>query len=191
MIMGKGDLFYHPAIYEGGGRVLESAGSKDGVARKNLWSKFPKDYRAYRPPAKDAAQGVRNMRKGVKAGIEYKNESKELLRHAAKHWAGIPEKTGGNLCRAGKNGLVCTEAVTEAMPGIFKNRLASPLDMRGAKGLELVARHSPIAPPTPKELLMSRGVYPLIRNAKWGLLAGLGVGAYSMMNRGNDYDERA
>lgn len=188
MNVGKGDPFYHAAVYEGGGNVLESADWEKGIKRSRLWKDTPEELRVYRAPEKDASRALKFMSEAQ--GTPYKSEM-GVIKHGAKHLAGLSEKTTGNACKAGKNGLVCTEAVAEAFPGIFKNKLAGPAEMRAAEQLKLVARYGGLEPGM-REILLSRLVHPVIKNAKWGALAGAGVmAANALMGDSNDEPKRA
>lgn len=183
----KGDPYYHAGVYGGHGNTYEASGFGEKLKSGKLKKKgAPQDFRVYRASKAEAAQGVKNMKKGL--GASYP-ESLDIAKHGLQHLAGVTKKTTGTC--GGKSGITCTESVAEAFPKIFKDRLASPAAMRSAEGLELVARHGASAPKM-RELLLSRLVHPILKNAKWGLLAGgLGLGAMALKGHDNEQAERS
>ncbi len=105
MNIGKGDPYYHAALYEGKGNVLKSADWEKGIKRGRLWKDTPEELRVYRASKPHAEKALDFMTKAQ--GTPYKSEM-GVVQHGLKHMAGITEKTTGKVC-AGKNGLVCTE----------------------------------------------------------------------------------
>jgi hypothetical protein len=149
--------------------------------------------RVYRPKkADDALKAVRFAEK--MRGEEYKDVS-DMITHGTDHLFGSGgPKTSGLKCKIGKKGIVCSELVAEAYPRIFKDRFMSPLDMRHSKDMELVARYGTKVPTTVRELALMHGVYPALKNAKWGALAGAaGLAGMSLSDyfRSPDDDQRA
>lgn len=189
----KGDPFGHASIYTGHGRIIESGGgdkhtvgSSDLMRRANLrkpnFRHMQEDLKIYRPKVspekvKDAIAYAVNSK-----GREYASDT-DLLKHAANH---LLNPTGGPnvACKTGKKGITCTELVAEAYPDILKKRYASPADMRASKDLELVARYGNRIPMSLREKILSRAVYPTIKNLKYGVGAGaLAYGGLSLLDR--------
>ncbi len=185
----KGDTFVHPTVYRGKGMVSE-AGGGDVAAKSHARmsaAHYPLESRAYRltdmsPEERKAA--FTYLDKMV--GTPYKSMP-DVAEHGIKHLLGMTEKTTGNPC-SGKNGIVCSELVAEAFPKRFADKLMSPLEMRHAKGSELIARYGKSVGVPLRERLLAKAVYPVMKNAKWGLLAGAGALAASAI--GDHFDEQ-
>ena len=190
MLAAKGDPFYHASVYRGKGNVTEAADWKQGVKNTRLSAaSAPEELIAMRAPQSEVAKAIDTVESIRKAGTPYRSET-GAIQHGLKHLAGLSEEAG-KACRLTDRGIVCTELVAEAFPKIFKDRLASPGDMRFNPDLDFVARYNPAHNKvTLGENLLAHGAYPMLKNAKWGLLGGLGVlgaGALgSMMNKGGD-----
>lgn len=190
MLAGKGDPFYHASIYRGKGNITEAADWKQGVKNTRLSaSNFPEELIAMRARENQVKQAIDRVEDIRKSGTPYRSDAGSI-EHGLKHLAGLSEETG-KTCNFTKRGIVCTELAAEAYPKVFKDRLASPGDMRFSDDLKFVARYNPTKEKiTLGENLLAHGVYPMLKNAKWGLLGGLGVlgaGALgSMMNNKGD-----
>jgi len=178
MIGAKGDPFYHPSVYRGKGRITEAAGAMEGVKNSRLWSKYPEEMKVYRP--KDPSQTPKALRfLDSMVGEEYKSHA-DTIKHGATHlFTPSGPKTSGLKCKIGKGGIVCSELVAESYPKIFKDRFMSPVDMRHSKDMELVARYGNVKGITAREALLSKVLYPTLKNLKWGALAG-GLGLAGM-----------
>ena len=179
----KGDNFVHPTVYRGGGMISEAGGADvPAKARARMSaSHYPLEQRAYRfkniadPEKARAFQFLDEM-----AGTPYKSATDTAL-HGLGHLAGVQVPTTGKACRVGKDGVVCSELVAEAFPKRFKDRLMSPIDMRHHPDMEMVARYGHSVDVPLGERVLARGVYPVLRNLKWGLGAGaLGYAGLSL-----------
>lgn len=181
MIGAKGDPFYHPSVYRGGGNITEAAGAYEGVKNTRLNPKYPEELMAYRlkdPKRGEISKAQRFLDRMI--GSDYKSHA-DTIKHGATHlFTPKGPRTSGLKCKIGKKGIVCSELVAEAYPRVFKDRFMSPIDMRHSKDMELVARYgTQVRPITAREAILSKGVYPLLKNLKWGALAG-GVGLAGM-----------
>lgn len=173
LLGGKGDTFYHPAIYKGRGLIQHAEDWKKGIRDARIDRGVPEEIMAMRAKnPKDTAKAL-NIMKELR-GVPYKSEW-DVVGHGLKHLAGVGEKTG-NYCKKTGNGLVCSEFVAESYPSIFKSRTMSPRDMRNAEGLEFVSRYSPRTHGvTAMDKALVYGVHPLARSLKWGALAAGGA----------------
>jgi hypothetical protein len=164
MMAAKGDPFYHSSIYMGKGKLADAYDFEKGISNDTpLFGDVAEGVRAYRPKSgqKEALDYARKM-KGTAYGSD-----EEILRHGFEHLLGNGKKSG--VC--GPDGQVCTQFVANAYPELFPDQYASPATMRHAKDLELIARYEPIQV-AKREKILSRLVYPLLKNAKYGLGAG-------------------
>jgi len=192
MIGAKGDQFYHASIYgdkgrgkrRGLGTIYEAADWEKGVTKSPITGDFAEEIKAYRPKGQTPETrraAIDYLKKRI--GTQYK-EAPGVIAHGLTHHAGIraPSK---QICGLGPGGkTVCTELVAEAYPKIFKDRFMSPMNMRHSKDMELIARYGANVGKNPlKDAILSRALYPLLRNAKWGLLAG--AGAYGLQSIGD------
>lgn len=171
MLAGKGDQYYHPAIYEGKGMIRHSAGWDEGIKRSPLRSGLEEEILVQRP--KNAAHVQKALERSKELlGGNYKQEADTIL-HGAKHLAGIKTPTGG-ACKKDPSGLLCSEYVAESYPDLFKDRNLSPRTMRASKDADLVARYatSPSAKlMTNTEKAMVYGAHPALKSLKYGALA--------------------
>lgn len=182
----KGDEYLHPSVYRGKGMISE-AGGYDIPAKAKVrmsGSDYPIEAKAYRFSDLSPAEQKKAFSFLDKTeGARYKS-SGEVAKHGLGHLAGMKIPTG--KCKPGKDGIVCSELVTEAFPKRFKDRLMSPINMRHADKSELVARYGKSVSIPMRERLLARVGYPLMKNAKWGLLAGAaGYGAMNLMGDDN------
>ena len=170
MTLFKGDPNYHGSVYTGRGLINEAADFEKGVKRTNLkhsLGETPSDVFAYRP--KDPSAAKRAVDFAEKAiGWNYPTAD-ELIKHGVSHIAGISGGTPRG--RLGCDGITCTELTSEALPGIVKDRYASPLEIRHNPAMELVARYERAPPMSSLEKFLAKVGYPLLKNAKWALPA--------------------
>lgn len=186
MIAGKGDTFYHPSVHLDDGRVMESSGFEKGISRTDLANpETPEELLVMRARKRALAAKALDYAKKAEGG-SYKTYD-QTLKHAGRHLAGLKEASGKGACSPGS---VCSEFVADAYPSLFKDRLASPFDMRHHPDLEFVARYAPTSKVTLGENIAAHGVYPLLRNMKFGLLAGgTALGAGALMRYANNSEE--
>ncbi len=182
----KGDPFYHTSIYTGKGLISEAgAGKSDQVGNSRLSRAADDDLRVYRPKLDPkTVAGAVDYAKANK-GRQYSTLGRQA-EHGLRH---LFDPTGGpDVARPTCKGTACTELVTEAYPEVFKKRFISPIDMRQSKDMELVARYGKDIPVSLREKVLSRGVYPLLKNLKYGLGAGAlaygGMKAYDLLKDG-------
>lgn len=170
-MMAGGSTHYHGALHVGKGKVLEAQGQDMKSAVHNLKNTVSgNDVKVYRITDMkkrdiDAAAEWGKKQKGVR----YAN-NKELVRHGAGHLFGA---NGPKSCRPrGKKGpLVCTTVITKAHPKKFKREFMSPDEMRAQKGMKLVARFGKSPPTRLRTKILQRGIYPVLKNSKWGVAA--------------------
>jgi hypothetical protein len=173
----KGDPYYHTSVYRGKGISTEAANADDGVKNTRLHPDDPDELMVYRPK-----QGQRRAARFLDAakGVPYKSDM-ETFKHGIAHLAGMQQPTGNSVCKLTKQGSVCTELTAEAYPKIFKDKLMSPKDMRRSDQLNFVGKYGSIPKMAMREKILSNAVYPVLKNAKWGALAGaLGLGALAL-----------
>jgi hypothetical protein len=169
MQAGKGDQYYHPAIYEGKGMIRHSAGWDEGIKRSPLLSGLDEEILAQRPKKKQLVKKALNRSEKMLGG-DYKQEM-ETMTHGAKHHLGVKTPTGG---KCGTDPLLCSEYVAESYPDLFGHREISPRAMRASKDAELVGRYatSNLAKGmTATEKAMIYGAYPALKSLKYGALA--------------------
>jgi hypothetical protein len=196
----KGGIFYHPSIYAGGNRQYHSQSYSTGLVNnyvkdafsgerrwgpRDLMASRTRDWVVYRPPEKYVDKALSRMKEAVDNQIEYK-ERPEQIKHGLKHLLGIKERPLGNLCKAGKNGLLCSEAVSEAYPNLFKDRLMSPEEMMRNKKLQFIGRYNPLLKePSLATRLSAHLMYPTLKNLKWAVPgAAAGYLGSKLINKG-------
>lgn len=178
----KGEHHLHPVVYRGGGRIAEAGGGDvPAKARTKMDSSgYPLESQAYRLKNLGAAEKAKALGfLDQAAGTPYKDVP-GIAKHVLGHLAGISPKTTGDVKKACGDGIVCSELVAEAYPKRFTDRYMSPVDMRHHPDMEMVARYGHTLPVPLKEKLLSRGVYPVLKNLKYGL--GAGALAYGGMS---------
>lgn len=189
MLAAKGDPFYHASVYRGRGKTTEAAGWDEGVKNSRLWGAAPEELRAYRPNVSETQRQRALDFVRSKIGAKYKGEL-GVMRHGAEHLLSPLE--GPSTGQRGSKGLtdaVCTELAAEAYPSLFGKRFMSPADMRHHPSMEMVGHYGHIPAVGARERILTRGVYPLLRNLKWGVLGGLG--AYGAMSLSDHFRKHA
>lgn len=180
---------YHGQIYEGGGKVSQAQGSNMPYERSNTFHDWSgQDVKAYRPTKASAAERKAAL-KFVKdaRGTPYTSVG-ETVKQGLSNLLGLSPSSKGGKCRIGPDGGInCTSSITSAYPKQFDKLYMTPDEMRGVEGMELVGRYGRAGKLTPYEHVMTRGIYPLLKNAKWGLLAGAGAyGAKKLLEDDRD-----
>ena len=164
----KGDPFFHSSMYKGRGKIIEAIGQGKSMKAQDLKGDryVPQEIKAYRPSKGNPEKALAYAKKSV--GSDYKT-----LGQSAEHAFGHLFKPGGGPsatpCKGNK---ICTEMVAEAYPETFRKRFMSPVDMRKAEGMELVGHYGKTLPIAMREKILARGVYPLLKNLKYGVGAG-------------------
>jgi len=180
----KGDPFYHTSIYKGRGKLADAFDVDIGITGKTpLEGDTPENIRAYRPSG-GQSKALDYAKKAE--GGEYMS-FKEMLDHGASHLfdpRGGPDTTR----RLGCHGQACTQFVANAYKDIFPKQYASPADMRHSPELNLIARYEPMGDRTLREIALTRGLYPVLKNLTKG--AAVGVGAYAGLKALRHYKER-
>lgn len=182
MMAAKGDHYYHSSIYEGKGKISEAADYAKGVQSDSPLSyEFGENVRAYRPKKSELIPNALAYTKSAHGTpyVELEDLAKGALEHLFKPGGG-GNTTGTVPCQ----GSFCTQHVANAYPELFDKLNVSPADMRHSKDLELIARYEPKAGRSLRELAMSRGAYPILKNLKYGV--GAGAATYGAMKL-NDY----
>lgn len=182
MMAAKGDHHYHSSIYQGKGKISEAADYEKGVRNNRpLNYEYGENLRAYRPKKgqviPDALAYTKAMHKTPYV------EQEDLIKGALEHLF-VPGGGGKTTGKAPCHGSFCTQHVANAYPDIFDKLNASPADMRHSKELELIARYEPKAARSLREIALTRGAYPLLKNLKYGI--GAAAAAYGGMKL-NDY----
>lgn len=182
MMASKGDHHYHSSIYEGKGKISEAADYEKGVrSDRPLSYEYGENVRAYRPKKSELIPDALAYTKSAH-GTPYV-EQEDLVKGAMEHLF-APGGGGNTTGKVPCKGSFCTQHVANAYPDVFDKLNVSPADMRHSKDLELIARYEPKAARTLRELALSRGAYPILKNLKYGL--GAGAATYGAMKL-NDY----
>ena len=184
MMAAKGDPHYHSSIYlgEDSGKqyISEAAGIDHGVLSHANLGKESGNMRAYRPKA--TAQIPEALQYTLKAhGTPYMAEG-DQVKAVMKHlFSPFKEKTSGKVpCK----GSYCTQHVAEAYNKIYDDPHMSTSDLRNSKNMELIGRFEAGAKVSAKEKVLSRLLYPALKNLKYGV--GAAAAAYGGMKL-NDY----
>jgi hypothetical protein len=185
-----GSPHYHGQIYEGQGRTSQAQGSNLPYERSKTYNDWSgQDVKVYRPTKASGAERKAALKFVQDArGTPYTSVA-DTIKQGLANLAGVSPSSKGGKCRIGPNGGInCTTSITSAYPEQFKKLFMTPEEMRGVDGMELVGRYGRAGKLTPYEHLMTRAIYPALKNAKWGLLAGAGAyGASKLL--GDDHDD--
>lgn len=175
--IGTGSPYYHGELYLGGGKVAQAGGTEVPYNVNNTFHDWSgQDVKVYRPTKASAAER--------KAALKFAQDARgtpyttfpETVKQGIANFLGISPSSKGGKCRIGPGGaLNCTTSVTSAYPEQFKKLYMTPDEMRAVEGMELVGRYGRAGKLSPYEHLITRAMYPALKNAKWGLLAGAGV----------------
>jgi len=170
---------YHAALYTKNKQVFH-AHAGGAPASHHFFQKgqafLPgESVHVYRPTAATKAERESALKQPQRLRNRRYKESPQMMGDAAK--ALVSKNLTGKACHNVQGRIVCNEVVTSAYPKQFKRRGATIEDMKSTKGMKLVATYG--KKPSMIEHATARGVYPLMRNAKWGL--GAGVASYAAL----------
>jgi hypothetical protein len=173
----KGDSYPHGMIYTGRKNVVEALDT-NGVKGSKA-SGYYGALKAYRPNVSDRERehAVAYARKQI--GKRYATEP-EYFKHGLSHMFNI---TNGPKTGTACEGHTCTSLVGDAYSKRVKQRYMSPDQIKAAADMELVAKYSPsFHSKVPlHEHMLTKGLYPTLRNLKYGIGAGLGAYALSRL----------
>lgn len=168
----SGSHHYHGAVYGGKNKLYQAYGVGHKFGPSDLEYMKGDRMKVYRPTGaskREVTDAVKYVKQTARRHAPYKNEL-ELVGQGARY---LLDPTGGpGVCRKAGDKIVCNTAVTKAYPKQFKKELMMPNEIRNTKGMKLVARYGRAAEPTLREKVWTRAVSPVLRNAKWGLMAG-------------------
>lgn len=169
---GVGSPHYHAQVYIGDGKIFHHPG-EGHVAQKNI-AKVQlgrgEDVVAYRPNVsdKEKTRAIKDIPKALskrpyKSGIATTAMGlKNLL---------VPGGAGKACHKTPSGKIVCTTVVSSSYPSLFREN-TNIEEMRRNPKMKMVARLNRGAPPSLRERVLTRGVYPVVKNLKWGLGAG-------------------
>jgi hypothetical protein len=166
--VGTGSPYYHASMYTGKGDIFEAPGGdfkSDYYSGKKEMGRN-RDIVAYRPNVseKSRAKAAIETPKALK-GFKYMDDSDTLKMGLNNLF--VP---GAGGCVKTDKGVVCTTVPQHAYKGLF-NAATNVEEMQRHPNMEMVARLEKKAPGM-LDRFLTRGVYPVLKNLKWGLAAG-------------------
>ena len=80
--------------------------------------------------------------------------------------------------------MSCTTLLTEAYPNQLKKKNMGPDEILSRKGMTSIGGYGRVAKSNLKEKVISKGIYPALKSAKWGLgAAALAYGASKLKKK--------
>lgn len=180
-----GHPLYHAGIYEGRGKVIHAPDEDVGVDREHLKDvhKHYSETKFYRPNSSPEEKKKALEFARAQLGKNY-NDRSWITGEMAKELLGKRRLTGKKKC----NDFVCTTLVTESYPKKFKHHWMQPAEMLDQGGMQFVGalRKKKMDKIHPAERLMSHGVQPILRSAKYAIpAAGLAYATKKVMDMRN------
>lgn len=180
---GSGSPHVHTQVYQGRGNTLDIGGPnmKGEASKAYAHLGAGNDLIAYRANTSKKSRQRASQRANVLRGAEYVSEPKFVGR-GAQALLGAP----GRACNiSSKGGLICNDVALKAHSDTFKKRHQTIADMKANKNMSPVARLSKLKPSL-RDTITHRGVYPVLKNLKWGVgagaLAGAAIGAKKIID---------